>query len=37
MNNYDIMRIVGMGNYGEVVITKNKSDGEVCVIKILVK
>lgn len=37
MDNYDIIRVVGRGSYGEVILAKNKSDGELCAIKILEK
>lgn len=37
MDNYDIIRVVGRGSYGEVILAKNKADGELCAIKILEK
>lgn len=31
------MEVVGRGAYGEVVLAKNKANGEMCAIKILEK
>lgn len=37
MEDYEIIRVLGRGSYGEVILAKNKSDNELCAIKILEK
>lgn len=37
MDKYDIIRVLGRGSFGEVVLAKTKADGELCAIKILEK
>lgn len=37
MDNYEVIRTVGSGSFGEVVLAKDKKSGEECAIKILEK
>ena len=37
MDDFEIIRVLGRGAYGEVILAKNKVDNENCAIKILEK
>jgi serine/threonine protein kinase len=37
MDDYEIIRVLGRGAYGEVILAKQKIDNELCAIKILEK
>lgn len=37
MDDYEIIRVVGRGSYGEVILARIKTTNELCAIKILEK
>ena len=37
MDDYEIIRVLGRGAYGEVILARSKADNEFCAIKILEK